>query len=335
MSGQHKWWLTRLSVTAITDRGTLTRIARKLAIPSHVLGVAEPDEGDFASMLEFGASVVRLAEVARRSGRAAEAVNELWPLIAGLETRIAAGHAERQVLVLLTQARAAFGIALGHLLPDEQLATGARWTGKALRIAQRVGNQQLLAYVLRMHGNELRKAGHPAAGAMRLQHALEISDRRAEHGSALVLLARAAAEAGHKDLFDDAIRQCLRLLDIEPGQDALFTRFTVREARLRGLLATGRTTAAATLAARPPGGAEPPTPLWRVIERITTANVLASSGDAGTAAGMLTTAISDAETLRLPHQVQRVIRRPGIRPALQARQFANKRSARFPGSACS
>jgi hypothetical protein len=76
----------------------------------------------------------------------------LWPLIAGLETRIAAGHAERQVLVLLTQARAALGVALRHLLPDEQLATAARWTGKALRIAERIGDQQLLAYVLPMHG---------------------------------------------------------------------------------------------------------------------------------------------------------------------------------------
>jgi hypothetical protein len=98
------------------------------------------------SMMEFGASVIRLAEVARHSGRAAEAVNELWPLITGLETRIAAGQAEHQVLILLTQARAAFGIALGHLLPDEQLATAARWTGKALRIAQHIGDRQLLAY---------------------------------------------------------------------------------------------------------------------------------------------------------------------------------------------
>jgi transcriptional regulator with XRE-family HTH domain len=293
---------------AITDRETLTRIARKLAIPPHALGVAEPDDGDFTSMMEFGASVIRLAEVARHSGRAAEAVNELWPLITGLETRIAAGHAEHQLLILLTQARAAFGIALGHLLPDEQLATAARWTGKALRIAQHIGDRQLLAYVLRMHGNELRKAGHPSAGAMRLQHALRIGDHPTGQGSTLVLLARAAAEAGYTDLFDDVVCQCLRLLDAGSGKDALFNTFTVREVRLRGLLATGRTAAAATLAARAPEAADPPTPQWRVIERITTANVMASSGDAGAAAGMLATAITDAETLRLPHQVQRVIR---------------------------
>jgi hypothetical protein len=37
---------------AITDRETLTRIARKLAIPPHALGVAEPDDGDFTSMMD-------------------------------------------------------------------------------------------------------------------------------------------------------------------------------------------------------------------------------------------------------------------------------------------
>ena len=59
----------------------------------------------------------------------------------------------------------------------------------------------------------------------------------------------------------------------------------------------------------------PPTPQWRVIERITTADVLARAGDERTAADMLSAALSDAETLRLPHQVQRVIRltgQPGV-----------------------
>jgi len=43
--------------------------------------------------------------------------------------------------------------------------------------------------------------------------------------------------------------------------------------------------------------------------------VLARSGDEHAAGTMLTAAISDAETLRLPHQVQRIIRlarQPGV-----------------------
>jgi hypothetical protein len=43
--------------------------------------------------------------------------------------------------------------------------------------------------------------------------------------------------------------------------------------------------------------------------------VLARAGDEYTAEAMLTAAISDAETLRLPHQFQRIIRlasKPGV-----------------------
>ena len=87
----------------------------------------------------------------------------------------------------------------------------------------------------------------------------------------------------------------------------LFSPFSVREVRLRGLLVTGRAARAAELAGRYPAGSGPPSPHWRVIERITTAEVLARSGDQHTAETMLTAAIGDAETLRLPHQVQRII----------------------------
>jgi hypothetical protein len=155
-----------------TDRGTLTHIAQALAIPPHILGVAGPDDADFAAMLAFGSSVIRLADIARHSGRAADAVSELWPLITRLETRVAAGYAEHETMRLLAQARVSFGVALGHLMPEERLATAARWTGRALRIAWNLGDRELLASVLRMHGNELRKAGHAAAGIVRLRQSL-------------------------------------------------------------------------------------------------------------------------------------------------------------------
>ena len=186
----------------VTDRGTLTRIAQALAIPPHMLGIAGPDDADFAAMLAFGSSVIRLADIARHSGRAADAVSELWPLITRLGTRVAAGHAEAETMRLLAQARVSFGVALGHLLPEERLATAARWTGRALRIAWNLGDRELLASVLRMHGNELRKAGHAAAGIVRIRQSLQIDDHPARKGSGLVLLARAAADSGQAELFD-------------------------------------------------------------------------------------------------------------------------------------
>jgi hypothetical protein len=99
-------------------------------------------------MLAFGASVVRLADVARRGGRALEAVSELWPLITRLEVRLSGGYAEPEAVRLLVQARVSFGVALGHLLPEEQMATAARWTGRALRLALDLDDRDLLASVL-------------------------------------------------------------------------------------------------------------------------------------------------------------------------------------------
>jgi transcriptional regulator with XRE-family HTH domain len=299
----------------VSDRGTLAHIAGTLAIPPYMLGIAGPDDADFAAMLAFGTSVIRLASTARQAGRTAEAISELWPLVTRLEARVAAGYAEPETMRLLAQARVSLGVALGHLLPDERLATAARWTGRALRIAWNLGDRPLLAMVLRMHGNELRKAGHPAAGTTRLRQALQADADPVRQGAGLVLLARAAAESGQADLFDAATSRCARALETTSQQDALFNPFTVREVRLRGLLAIGRTAQAIDLAARYPAGSGPPSPHWRVIERITTAEVLARAGDEDTAGTMLSAAISDAETLRLPHQVQRILRlasQPGV-----------------------
>ena len=89
---------------------------------------------------------------------------------------------------------------------------------------------------------------------------------------------------------------------IAPGHEVLFNTFTVREVRLRGLLATGRTGQAVDLTGRFASGDGPPTPQWRVIERITTADVLARAGDEHAAAKMLSAAIGDSETLRLTAQ---------------------------------
>ncbi len=293
---------------SITDRGTLRHISRTLAVPPHVLGITGPDDADFSAMLSFGASVIRLADTARHGGRAAEAVSELWPLITTLETRIAGGHAEPEAVRLLARARVSFGVTLGHLLPEEQMATAARWTGRALRLAWELGDRTLLASVLRMHGNELRKAGHAAAALIRLRQSLQLNDHPGHRGAALVLLARAAAESGQADLFDAVTAQCVQALKADEGREVFFNAFTVREVRIRGLLATGRTVEAVDLAESFAAGESPPTPQWRVIERVTTADALVRAGDEHAAVGMLSAALSDAETLRLPHQVQRIIR---------------------------
>lgn len=282
-------------------------IARALGLPCHLLGVTDPDDADFAAMVHFGDSVLRLAEIARQSGRAVEAVNELWPLAARLEARAAEGRLERDTLPLFASARLALGVSLGTVLPEERLAGAAAWTGKALVLARHLDDMAFLAHTLRMHGNELRKADRLPVALARLEHALAISDDPSGKGAALALLARAAGEAGRAEQFNAAIEGCRRLLDSGVESAMLVNPFTLREIHARGLLALHRPDQALRIANASNVG-EPAAPQWQVIERVTTAEILASTGDTTGAEKALHAAMTTAEQRRLPHQLQRAIR---------------------------
>jgi transcriptional regulator with XRE-family HTH domain len=221
----------------ISDVTTLRHIARILGIPVHVLGVTEPDDATYLAMIQFADSILNLAKVARQSGHAVDAVNELWPLVARLEARAAEGIADRDSLSLLGRARGALGVALGTVLPEEKLSTAARWTGQALIVAERLEQPATLAHMLAMHGNELRKAGRLSAAIARLRRAVALSAELPDRATACAMLARAAGEAGDAELFDDTIDTYQRLLD---ETDMFGNMFTFREIQLRGLVDTGR-----------------------------------------------------------------------------------------------
>ncbi|WP_229686211.1 helix-turn-helix domain-containing protein [Longimycelium tulufanense] len=292
----------------IKDVGTRRHIAGVLGLPAHVLGVTDREDVDFAAMIQFGDSTVRLAEIARKAGRAVDAVNELWPLVARLEARVAAGHAEWDTLVLLGQARTALGVSLGTVLPEERLSAAARWTGKGLLVAERLGDRALLAHALRMHGNELRKAEHTGAAVLRLQRALQVSEDNEGRGAALALLSRAAGELGDPTLFDQAVSAYRNVLDHHDGREMLFNPFTFHEIHLRGLISTARAAEAARLLNADPVNALPLAPQWHVIERVTAGEVLLAAGERDGATEALRVALKAAESHRLPHQVQRAIR---------------------------
>ncbi|MER5852722.1 helix-turn-helix domain-containing protein [Streptomyces sp. NPDC002012] len=63
----------------LTDVAALRHIADRLTLPPHVLGVTDLADTDFRAMLQFGQSTVRLAEIARQTGHASEAVAEVTP----------------------------------------------------------------------------------------------------------------------------------------------------------------------------------------------------------------------------------------------------------------
>ncbi|MFD6140642.1 helix-turn-helix domain-containing protein [Promicromonospora sp. NPDC060271] len=292
----------------ITDVGVLRHIAQCLGVPPHVLGVTAVDDATTAALTQFAESVLKLADIARQAGRTVDAIDELWPLVARLEARAIDGYVDRGSWALLGRARASLGIALGTVLPEERLATAARWTGQALNVAQRLDEPQFLAYAFAMHGNELRKAGRTSAAIERLSSSIELRADPAARITALAFLARAAGEAGDAALFDTTIDNYQRQLDTLGDAGMLGNQFTFHEVRIRGLVATGRGSLAARLMESLPVTAQAVAPQWTVIERVTAGEVHLVNGDRDAAEEALLTALSGAEKYRLPHQAQRAIR---------------------------
>jgi len=290
----------------VSDVATRLRFARYLGLPAHTLGLSEPDDADFTAMLQFGESTIRLAVVARQSGHGAEAVNELWPLVTRLERRAADGYAERDVMVMLARARAELGVSLGYVLPEERLASAARWTGRALRLAEYLDDQGLLAFALRVHGNELRKVERPSAAVARLHRSITLTPPD-DRGPALVQLARAAGELGDPKLFDQVIADAWRHID-SACSVGLGSEHVLREVQIRGFVRTGRPHLAADLLNDHPLPTSGIPPQWQAIMHVTTGEALLAHTDIPSAAAALRDATTIAEAHRLPHQIQRVIR---------------------------
>lgn len=291
---------------AISDAVVRRQIAARLGIPPRVLGVMGIDDVEYRAMIQFGESTVRLAEIARQAGRTVEAVNELWPLVARLEARAGERDLERDSLELLAKARTALGVSLGTVLPEERLASATQWTGQAVTVAAHLDNPTLHAHTLRTHGNELRKAGRTVAAVECLDYAIAMSRDPAEQGSGLALICRAYGDLGDARRFDQAFDAYRKLLEQHPNSGLLFQPFTLREVGMRGLLCTGRAKEAWRNAQDLVGS--PSAPQWRIIERITTAEVFAAVGEVDGAAEMFRHALVEADHHHLPHQIQRVIR---------------------------
>jgi hypothetical protein len=313
----------------ISDVTTRLRIARHLGLPAHALGVSDPDDADFTAMLQFGDSTIRLAVIARQSGHGAEAVNELWPLVTRLEGRVADGYLERDVMLLLARARAELGVSLGYVLPEERLVSAARWTGRALRLAEQLDDRDLLAFTLRVHGNELRKVDRPGAAVARLRHAVDLATG-ADRGAAMVQFARAAGELGDAALFDHAMDNAWQLVDARPSA-GLASPYALHEVHLRGLVKTGRSDAAAKLLDRHRMSTTAIPPQWQAILHVTTGEVLLARSDTSPAETALRAAISIAESHRLPHQIQRAARTSTAKlPAIVELAYRALDSLRIP-----
>ncbi|MFJ8048242.1 helix-turn-helix domain-containing protein [Streptomyces luteogriseus] len=307
--GYDKTYISALELgkRSLDDVGSRRRVCECLRLPPHILGVTDVADTDHRAMLQFGESTVRLAEIARQSGHAAEAVSELWPLVARLEARVEDGHTEREVLHLLARARVGLGVALGNVLPEERLSTAAHWTAKSLELAEYFEDPAMTSYALRMHGNELRKARLRGAAVERLRRAVALAPDKDARAAGLPLLARAAGALGNGALFDQVLQETDDLLSTVE-HTSLFNPFSLHEIRLRGLIATGRTHEAIRLVEHSPTPTTTVAPQWRVIELVTVGHVQLLADDRNGAAESLDIAVREAVAQRLPHQLQRIMR---------------------------
>jgi hypothetical protein len=121
-------------------------------------------------------------------------------------------------------------------------------------------------------------------------------------------LRRVIIAARDRATFDQVMDDLRRSQERHATDDPLITATALREAQLRGLVATHRVRQATKVLEQPRPPHEPATPQWRVIEQITVAAVLFATGDATTAEPLLCDAITAAERHRLPHQIQRALR---------------------------
>jgi transcriptional regulator with XRE-family HTH domain len=293
---------------AVHDVASRRHLADVLAVPAHLFGVTDAEDTDHVAMVEFAEATLRLADLARVTGHAGDAVKELWIMVSRLEARAAAGHLEPVILTLLVRARISLGVCLGTVLPEEQLDVAVRCTGTAIAAARHLPDDAAAArlrhHAATMHGNELRSAGHPVAAVRRLQDAVRTAPDERDRGAALALLVRAAAEAGARGLVADAVRAADELMDRRAPRSSLADPFVWREIRLRALLDLGDSKGAARLTDRDPRTGAP-APQWAVIADVTDAAAHFAAGDDDHAAELLCTVIDGAARHRLPHQVQR------------------------------
>jgi hypothetical protein len=262
------------------------------------MGIAEDSAADYTAMMQLGYSTIRLAVLARNTGNVSVAISELWPLATTLEGRLVRETVDLGSLRLLALARLELGICLGHVLPRRKLNVVMQWTGRALRMAEQVGDTALHVQALRAHGNELRKAGRLGSAMRHLSHALDLANVD-ERPLVLIALARAAR---NEHVFRHTV---VTLRHENECSTSPLSQRIIDEVTIRGLLAQGRVTETAPLLDELWEKNHNDSPQWRLIEQITFAGALRALGHRDLAEHELLHAEDTATYLRLPQQRER------------------------------
>lgn len=302
----------------IRDGHTLERVEQQIGWP---VGTAAPNlaEGCGNWSVDLGWSVVRLSDAARTSGQPLLAVRELWPLVRHLHTGGDRWHGEVGTARLAFAATLSLATALGHVVTQERLGLVVSWSERALVLAEQLDDDRLRTQALRTKGNELRKAGHVREAIQALRRAAALAFDPSDRGTAAVLLARSAAEAGDAWQFHEALLDSHRLLDT--GQfTSVFHPYGLGEIQLRGLVRLPRLSEARELL-RPDEVVGGPwvTPQWRVLRLITVGHAALALHEIDQMADLLGAALRMAERQHLSRQIQRIVRIVALAPSSSTR----------------
>lgn len=296
----------------IRDLPSLRRISTVLRVHPNVLGVAPEDYAcDISpSTLQLVGSLVRLAMLARDSGKPDQALVELWPQVPLLEAAAESHPDNHAVLLRLADIYSAVGTIFGDLLPEEALSQSVAPLAKAWDIVEAIGDDASKSDVLRRYGNELRKAGYIDAAIERLRQAEGLSQSNMVKGSSTGFLARAYAEKGDRESFRNALIRTYRSLDKVEQFTPTFNAVSAFEIQLRGTLILGSKVEAEQIlnVAEQMDSDMAVAPQWRIIIALTMKLARFLQRQADSEVTDLTVALAEAANNHLPHQIQRAIR---------------------------
>jgi transcriptional regulator with XRE-family HTH domain len=296
----------------LRDIVVLKDIADRLGLPPHWLGLIPQDYATKHSteLLAIAPSVISLSKTVRETGRAHEAVNELWPLILRLEAQATQDRENPRLLLTLASGQATLGVILGDLLPEEDLFVSIHFFKKAVAIAEELGDDSFKTEVYWGCGNELRKNKQYTEAIYYLERALSLAPGSVAKGFVTALLARAYGEMGDQSNFDDVIENVLHFLDKAPYFTPIFNPVMIHEVHLRGLINVGHINRISPLVERNDISTMTVyiAPQWHTISQLTLAEAMFRIGKFDDGLAKLQTALIGAELCKLPHQVQRAMR---------------------------
>jgi transcriptional regulator with XRE-family HTH domain len=298
----------------ITSVYALSRIANRLGLAASDLGLlandAPENSGNRAGPdVDVAESLLDAVRELREAGEIEAAARHIGPLMTLLQPR---QHAlNRAELHALARAYMMRGTLLGDMLPARLSSCAVEQIDKARAVAAEVGDPNFLAEVLHKLGNEQRKSGNLGAARDAIFQASEIATARPRRAAALVHLARVDGELRDGSRFRESLLELRTLLDDPDVRSPTVHPLIADEIELRGLLTIGSGWYEQMKRVERTACDPPPrevAPQWAVIADITDATLLLRRGDFERASIKLSRATTEARSMGLPRQLERVER---------------------------